>query len=385
MSDADRVGLAFVAESSYGEVPSGPPTLQDLRFTGESLLQQTSSVSSTEIRADRQVPDVIRTSISAQGGINLELSYDAYDDFLRGALQSSAWSSVETVGPIITLSTTAPDTISDSGSGLAALDVGQWIKVSGFTTAANNGYFKIATVAAGVITVEQQTIESEVAGDTVTIVEGAQVVNGTTLESYVIEREYSDLTNIWAYYLGMSIDSFSLNVAIEALITGAFNFVGKNETSGVATVGDGSNTAATTKEVMNTVDHVDAILEGGASLPVTGFNFEQANNLRARLQVATLGAISLGSGKVAVTGGLQAYFTTAALANKYLGDTATSLALVVQDDAGNAYVFDFPKAKLTSGTRNAQGENTDVIVDFGFTAYMHPTELVTVRIAKFAA
>jgi hypothetical protein len=48
-------------------------------------------------------------------------------------------------------------------------------------------------------------------------------------------------------------------------------------------------------------------------------------------------------------------------------------------------VFDFPKVKLTSGARNATGENTDVIVDFGFTAYMHETELVTVRVAKFAA
>jgi hypothetical protein len=336
MSDADRVGLQFAEEvDGFAVIPSPAATMQALRFTGESLIQQTSSVSSTEIRSDRQVLDVIRTSISAQGGINLELSYDAYDDFLRTALQSTAWSSVETVGPISTISVTAATgTFADSGNGLGSLDVGQWIEVRGCSNAGNNGYWKILTVAAGAITVSGGgTMVDEGAAASITITQGAQVVNGTTLTSYLIEREYTDLTNIWAYYQGMAIDTFSINVAIEAIITGAFNFIGKNELSAAATQGDGSPTAAPTKEVMQTVDHVIAILEGSgltdqASYPVTGFNFECANNLRARLQVATLGAISLGAGKIGVTGGLQAYFNTAALADKYLGDTATALALI---------------------------------------------------------
>jgi len=68
-------------------------------------------------------------------------------------------------------------TFADSGSGFITTGkfaVGHIITVSGFTTAANNGQFKIATVAAGAITVTDiygnaVTLVDEAAGDTVTI------------------------------------------------------------------------------------------------------------------------------------------------------------------------------------------------------------------------
>ena len=388
MSDADRVGLAFVEETTYGETPTGPaPTLQELRFTGESLNQNTDSISSAEIRDDRQVPDVIRTGISAQGGIDLEMSYDAYDEFLAAALHSAAWSSLATDTQTTFSMAVSDNSVNDSGSGFvtAGFLANQWVEIRGFTTAANNGYFKIVSVVAGKMVLSGGIVEDEAVGDSVTILMGPQILNGTTLTSYSIERVYTDVASEFAIYTGMAIDTFSVAIAVQAIITGSFAFLGVKEDSATATAGDGSNTAATTKEIMNCVDNVIAILENQASFAVTGVNFELSNNLRARLQVATLGPISLGSGKVAITGGMQAYFTSKVLMDKYLDSTETSLALVVEDDAGNAYIIDFPKVKLTTGTRNAGGENTDVMTDIGFVAYMHPVELITVRIAKFAA
>lgn len=68
------------------------------------------------------------------------------------------------------------DSFNDSGNGFlaAGLLVGQIITVTGFTTAANNGKFKIATAAAGKITVTDMagapvTLVDEAAGDAVTI------------------------------------------------------------------------------------------------------------------------------------------------------------------------------------------------------------------------
>lgn len=78
----------------------------------------------------------------------------------------------------ITISAAASgSTFADSGSGFITTGkfaVGHIITVSGFTTAANNGQFKIATVAAGAITVTDiygnaVTLVDEAAGDTVTI------------------------------------------------------------------------------------------------------------------------------------------------------------------------------------------------------------------------
>lgn len=78
----------------------------------------------------------------------------------------------------ITISAAASgSTFADSGSGFITTGkfaVGHLITVSGFTTAANNGQFKIATVSAGSITVTDiygnaVTLVDESAGDTVTI------------------------------------------------------------------------------------------------------------------------------------------------------------------------------------------------------------------------
>lgn len=68
-------------------------------------------------------------------------------------------------------------TFADSGSGFISVGkfaVGHIIEVSGFTTAANNGKFKVATVVAGSMTVTDiygnaVTLVDEAAGDTVTI------------------------------------------------------------------------------------------------------------------------------------------------------------------------------------------------------------------------
>jgi hypothetical protein len=386
MSDADRVGLAYVVESTFGVTPSGPPTLQDLRFTGESLKQETGTVSSTEIRSDRQVVDVIRTNRNAAGDINLELSYGAYDDFLAAALADSAWSSPATVGPGVTFAAVnSTNSFTDSANGLGSLNVGQWIRVSGFTETANNGYFKILTVTAGEITVSGGTLTDESAGDSVTIVEGAQIVNGTTLNSYAIEKVFNDVANAFAVYNGMTIDTMSLDIQPDQIITGSFGFIGTGETDANATAGDGSNTAATTNDIMNAVDHVNAVLEAAASFQVTQFNMTLSNNLRQRLVVGTLGAISMGAGKIAVTGTLQAYFSDQAAYAKYLNMTATDLAVIFVDAGGNAYVIELPQIKFTDGARVAGSENTDVIMDMAFTAYRDATEDTTIRIVRWPA
>lgn len=384
MSDSDRMQLAAVRETTFGELVT-VSDLQILRHTGESLRQETNTVSSSEIRDDRQVSDVIRTNLNAAGDINLEVSYGAYDDFLEAGLMSAAWSTPVTIGPITTLSTSDVDnSINDSGDGLATIVANQWVKVSGFTTEANNGYFKVVSVASGKIVVSGGTLVTEVAGDSVTIAMGAQVVNGTTGVSYNIEKQFADLSNEFAILTGMTIDTFSLDIASDQILTGSFGFLGKQEVSAASSSGTGY-TAATTDDVMNAVDDVTSILENQASFDTVSMSLQLQNNLRSRLQVGSLGAISIGNGTVDLTGTLQAYFESKTTMDKYRNMTATSLTIAIEDGDGNGYVIDMPRVKFTSGQQVAGGQSQDIIADLGFTAYMHATEEVTIRIARFPA
>lgn len=93
MSDASRVVVRAVAESTFGTTPAS--ALQTIRTTGFNLKRTTQGTTSQEIRNDRQVSDWLRTGVSVEGDIPFELIYGNLDttaaDFLAGAL-GGAWS-----------------------------------------------------------------------------------------------------------------------------------------------------------------------------------------------------------------------------------------------------------------------------------------------------
>jgi hypothetical protein len=382
MSDTNRVRVAYVEETSYGVTP-GTPTLQILRLTKESLKQDTSTVTSQEIRSDRQTSDVIRVDVGASGDIEGELSYNAYNDFIRYAVQSSAWSSVVTVSGIAAATAATGDN-SYNGTGIGVgIVANQWIKVSGYANSANNGYSKVVSRTDDKIVVKGKTLAAET-GATATVVMGAQIVNGTTQKSVTIERQYADLTNILVKYLGMTIGSWDLTIQTNQIITTKFSLLGKSETSTTAEIGS-VYTAATTKSIMQSVDNVLNVMDNYANLGVTNFTLALTNNLRKRSQVATLGAVSLGSGSVNITGSVNMYFTTAAMMDKYLNFTTSAISAILTDDAGNTIIVDLPSVKYTTGERMATGINGDIMANLTFGAKMDATEGIMIRVVKFDA
>lgn len=390
MADANLMTLAYVAESTFGVTPSGPPTLKEVRFTGESLGMDTDTTLSEEVRADRQEADIVRTSIRGAGEINGELSYDAYDDWLLAALQAAAWTSGTNVGPLTTISfesiatsSSSYSKILDSANGLGGYSVGDWIKVSGAGESANNTYCKVVSVAAGELEVTGVDFTDESAGQSVTLTGASTATNGVTFRSYAIEKEFTDLSNQFVILNGMTIDSFNLTIPLDGIITCGFGFLGKIEAGAVATAGDGSNTAAAANDVMNSIDHVVKVIEGQLPFGITGFSMNLQNNHRALQQVANLGAVDVGQGSVAIDGTLQAYFSTKTEMDKYRNFTTSLLAPVFEDADGNAYAIDLPKVKYTGGRQVAGGKNTDIIADLSWQAVRDPTEDVTIRIAKW--
>ena len=88
--NSSQTELSYVAEDTWGELPS-PAAFQAIRITGESLKITNESVVSDEIRPDRNVPDTILVGGDASGGIDGELSYGTFDDFIESVLYST-WS-----------------------------------------------------------------------------------------------------------------------------------------------------------------------------------------------------------------------------------------------------------------------------------------------------
>jgi hypothetical protein len=85
---ASKTRLAYVAETAWGQTPA-TPIFQNMRFTSESLNAEKQTVTSDEIRPDRNVSDVVQTSRMASGDINDEFSYGSFDDLFESALYST--------------------------------------------------------------------------------------------------------------------------------------------------------------------------------------------------------------------------------------------------------------------------------------------------------
>jgi hypothetical protein len=93
VSDASRVVVRAVAESTYGTTPAA--ALQTIRTTGFRLKRATQGNASQEIRSDAQIPDWVRLGANVEGEIPFEFVYGNLDttaaDFLAGAFRST-WS-----------------------------------------------------------------------------------------------------------------------------------------------------------------------------------------------------------------------------------------------------------------------------------------------------
>jgi len=375
---------------ALGDTVSILSAMKEIRFTGESLKQETDTTPTNEIRDDRQIGETKRTSVRGSGGIEGELSYGVYDDFIESSLQSAAWSTAVTDTQTTFSMANGDNSINDSGSGFVAagFTADQWIRTSGFTEDENNAYFKIVSVAAGKMVLKGGSggaVATEAAGDTVTILMGPQITNGTTKQSYSIEKEFTDNTTDFEIDKGFYPNEFTLTTEAESLINVSFGYMGKNSASASATANTGRAKTAPTNPVFSSVDDVTAVLENLTSTGVISLDFTINNKMRNRAIVGTLGPNSMGSGSVDITGTLQAYYSNSTMIDKYLNFTDSNLALVLEDGDGNGYVIDFPKINFTDGERLAGGTNTDVVVNLPFSATRYATEDVTVRIARFDA
>jgi hypothetical protein len=183
-------------------------------------------------------------------------------------------------------------------------------------------------------------------------------------------------------YRGQVLGSMAVNVAPGSILTGSFGDtlggvpIGATDPAVervTATVGDGSPTAAATNAVLNGVDNVYQVSEGGAatSMIISGLTLNFNNSLRNLPAVGHLGPADVNLGTVQVTGQMSAYFGTNALAiiDKMLGDTASDHSFRVTDASGNTYIFSVPQLKYTSGSPEMGALDTDVPANLAFTGY----------------
>lgn len=387
MSNSSRTQARIYRETVWGETPSVSNKMTDLNLTNENLSQRTNTELSNNIRSDGNVSNINRVGISANGDIGVEMNYgNALDMLFEGSLKGN-FATEFSISSATTLAAVATgNKFTDSANGFGNIIVGQFIKTSGFSNSSNNGYFRVtAKTNNGDITVEGATLVDESAGPSISM-KGTLLKNGTTDQSFLVEIERNDI-NSFKYFTGMRVGQCQFSFVPNQLVTGSFGLRGKSMGVATSTQGDGSPNAAATTRSMNSVDNVKGVFKGSAlsTLDITNFSFSISPQLRDKPAINNLEMVGVGSGRITSEITLEAYLEDNTLLNEYLNFTETSLAIIAEDAAGNAYIFDFPNVVPADGESSTGGIDQDVLQRFTFRASVDTDLNATIGITKISA
>ena len=396
--NANQTELHYANEAVYGMPPCDVPYRQ-IKYTGEGPKTDQTYTDSGEITG-RGVPGrPAMTARKCDGTVNFELSASpqfldimAYalgaEPAVPGGVVDTAWtpSAITSSGEVDVKIVGGSSVLEDAGMGfglLSNLKVGQYIRISGFTTVANNKVCRVKSLALGAtpatITVEE-TLTAKT-GESCKIAMGRMARNGgkNWSVSMIDSRRYVEA---YQSYFGMCTDAFSLTLAPNALVTGSWGFAGNGHSTSIKPLTDATNTLGRGKTPITgatktpsdnmpplvTAEGVELYREG-TGLLVDGHTETKEfsitiSGLLAQMQVLNSffdGGKARNTFKPELS--FTQYFTDNTLLTLFENAhrNPTKFDLRLMDSLGNMYVISFPQAllggwDLTAGSNDAAME-----------------------------
>ena len=208
---------------------------------------------------------------------------------------------------------------------------------------------------------------------------------GSTRRSFTFERQYPDIPaaspgTIFERYTGCEINSLSLSIRPNAIVTGTFGVVGQTMATATAAL-DASLTAAATGAVFDAM--TGTITEGGAAIAtITALDLNITNNLVPRYVVGTGTTIRPAIGNIDITGRVTAHFEDHTLLAKWVAETNSEIVVTLSDGT-NTIQFDIPRINYTTGV-NPTTDSGPIIQTFDFTAMYNVADTSALVVTRSA-
>jgi hypothetical protein len=273
------------------------------------------------------------------------------------------------------------------------LAVGQWVRVAGFDTTANNGFCRISAIAAARLSFDRVPASwaaDAAVGDTISVYVGDVLTNASTKRSNTFERQYLDhAAPSYEYLTGQTLDKLSISIQAGAVVTYTEDWIGANGSISSTRASGATDTAAPTNDVLNAASNVGQISFDGAAIDTPNYvmsaTIDFANNLRRQIAVGHLPAVGIGNGEFTVTGTLNSYFGSKAVLDELLANNLVSFDCVLgrTDTNNESYLFDLPSIKLSAGAPSVSGKNADVMLPATYQALADATLGYTALVERF--
>jgi hypothetical protein len=184
---------------------------------------------------------------------------------------------------------------------------------------------------------------------------------GTTPKYFSIEDAANDISQ-FRLFTGMSVSTLNVSIAPNQMVTATFDMVGKTGTQAATT---GSTGGAPTASSSNAPfdSYSGTIEDGGSAISiVTSIDFSVTNSLAPTFVVGSDSAQQLEFGRAVIEGTMTVYYEDAALINKFLNETESSIEVSVNDPSGaSAYTFLFPRVKYNGASVPVQNPQSRLI------------------------
>ena len=386
--EANQTQLSYGVEAAYGVAPAS--TFQAIRYNSENLKGAKTRTRPNEIRGDRQMSGAITTQETAGGTISAALSYGTFDDLISSLLGSDwqAPTTVQGAAGDVALNAVGAQLTSTTSGKFSAVKPGSWIKLSGFTNAANNTFLRVVakpdnqtlTVAGGV------GLVTETPAGTAAKVTFSNIANGTQAKTLFLQQRFS--SSGFLRYPGSYVTRMQLAAQIGQFLSGSFDILASQELKGSSDASTGGILPAPVGAVHNPVAGIKGIyfLEALFGTSVDQCSFDLTNDGAA--QQFALGS-SLGIGQLLGTfmssASFRAYFRDFAQYDAAKSETAGAFAMHTADAAGNRYVLTIPNATLVNPQVDAGGVGQAVMATFTVEANPDPVSGATLLIDRFAA
>lgn len=345
----------YVLETTPGVTPTSP-SWSPLRNTGGVPALTRDALVSNELDGSRETSSIRTGNKQVTGEYAIELSAQSQDELLAGAMTSS-WVAGSTVaGLSVTVDADAKTFTRDAGDFTTAVEVGDLVRFPGLT-GGNSKPFIVTAVSALVVTGgainHTLTDESAVTSD---LVIADKLETGNLCKTYSILTWFKGRCGGADSYLitrGVEFTGFTIEQAVNAMVTGSFPFIGLNQEILSAPPAGSTFTVNFNAQPFASVD-VSAF-NGTAPLKlIDTFTITNDNGTSAQFELGNDSVAFVERGRAANTFSLAGKLYDMTLLNLFLNETQIELTSILSGPDG-AMSFTLKRAELTSATPEIGG------------------------------
>lgn len=345
----------YVLETTPGVTPTSP-SWSPLRNTGGIPAVTRDALVSNELDGSRETSSIRTGNKQVTGEYAIELSAQSQDELLAGAMTSS-WVAGSTVaGLTVDVSASSKTFTRSAGDFTTAVEVGDLVRFPGLT-GDNSKPFIVTAVSALIITgaaiPHTLTDETDVTTD---------LVVADKLETGNLCKTYSILTwlkgrcggaDSYIITRGVEFSGFSIEQAVNAMVTGSFPFIGLSQEILIAPPAGSTFTVNFDAQPFASVD-VSAF-NGTAPLKlIDTFTITNDNGTSAQFELGNDSVAFVERGRAANTFSLAGKLYDMTLLNLFLNETQIELTSILAGPDG-AMSFTLKRAELTAATPEIGG------------------------------